>query len=145
MKIEFEITNKPTLVQLNTFGEEAYIFYLEGILKIFIQNYLFFNQPGILLIEYAISINNWLNKIKTGNLLDFTYETMDHPKPIFSFIHIENGYYKIKSIWEENEITKLLNKEDIINGFEKYLNNLDRILKMNFNINLEKCLNYKIF
>ncbi len=70
---------------------------------------------------------------------------MDHPKPIFSFIHIENGYYKIKSIWEENEITKLLNKEDIINGFEKYLNNLDRILKMNFNINLEKFLNYKIF
>jgi hypothetical protein len=136
MKIEFEITDFPIGEQIKYTTA-----YLEGILKIYIRSILFFNQPGILLVEYAIVINKWLNKVKEGAIIDFVYDTMDHDQPILSIILVKNEYYKIDSIWKEEEVNTLLSKAELINVFEKYLNDLNHNLKMKSNINLRDIIN----
>ena len=67
MKIEFEITDIPNEEQ-----KKYPVAYLEGILKIFVCNKIFFDQSGILLIEFAISLTPQLsngNSIKVRSKL----------------------------------------------------------------------------
>ena len=135
MKVEFEIISIPE-------GEQKKYptAYLEGLLKILINNIIFFNQSGILLIEFAIFIVKWLDRIKVGEFVDFTFDTMDNDEPIISLKYVKGDYYRIESIWQDIEVTELLSKEEIINGFEKYLVNLEVELKIKTGIELNRIL-----
>jgi hypothetical protein len=135
MKIEFEIISIPE-------GEQKKYptAYLEGVLKILINNAIFFNQSGMLLIEFAIFIDKWLDKIKVGECLDFVFETMDNDESIISLNYVKSDFYRIGSIWQEVEVTELLSKEQIINAFEKYLVNLETELKLKTGTELNRIL-----
>lgn len=136
MKIQFEITNIP-----NSKQSKYPCAYLEGILEIHINNILFFNQSGILLIEFAIFINRWLKRIKKEKLDDFNFETMDYDEPILTLNYVEKNFYRIFSIWQEIEIPALLAKDEIIAAFDKYLSDLKIELKIILGIELENILN----
>ncbi len=132
MKIDFEITDFPIEEQ------KKYITaYLEGVLKITINDVVFFDQSGILLIEYAKCVSKWLAKIKLGKIVDFTYETMDNDESILSIIHVKDNFYRIDSIWKTNEVIQLINKNEIIKEFDAFLDNINDVLKIRFNLNLK--------
>ncbi|MBP7260556.1 MAG: hypothetical protein KBB37_04650 [Bacteroidia bacterium] len=135
MRVEFEITDIPKEEQ-NKYPTS----YLEGILKIFVNQVIFFNQSGILLIEFAIFIDRWLKSIKNGEFIDLTYDTMDNDEPIFSLKYVKGDLYRIESIWQEAEVLELLSKEDIVVTFEKYLKNLEYELKLKTGIELNSIL-----
>lgn len=135
MKVEFEIISIPK-------GEQKKYptAYLEGLLKIIIDNIIFFNQSGILLIEFAILIDKWLERIKLDEFADFIFETMDNDEPIISFEYVKGDFYRIESIWKETEVVELILKEEIINAFEKYLVNLEVELQLKTGIELKRIL-----
>lgn len=135
MKIEFEITDIPNEEQ-----KKYPVAYLEGILKIFVCNKIFFDQSGILLIEFAISINNWLRNIKQGEIVDFIYLSMDNDEPILFINHVVDNNYKINSIWQEVEVSEFLIMEDIVIEFENFLDDLAIILKLTAKIELNSIL-----
>ena len=131
MNVDFEIMEIPK-------GEQKKypIAYVEGILKVFVGNVLFFNQSGILLIELAISIRKWLVNMNGDNNLNFIYVSMDNDSPILTINYAHDNYYRIHSIWQEINILEFLLKEDIIAGFEKYLEDLEEALKLKAGIEL---------
>jgi len=134
MLIDFEITEIP-----NDEHKKYAIAYLEGNLKITIGNTVFFSQAGILLIEFAIVITKWLDKIKSGELSDLVYETMDHDEPIISIIYVKNSCFKIDSIWKEkNILPAIIELNELTNAFLKYLDRLSKELKIKYDINLNK-------
>lgn len=135
MKVEFEIISIPE-------GEQKKYptAYLEGSLKIMFNSIVFFNQSGILLIEFAILIDKWLERIKVDEFADFIFETMDNDEPIISFEYVKEDFYNIESIWKETEIIELISKTEIINAFEKYLVNLELELKLKTGIELNRIL-----
>lgn len=121
MKIKFEIIDIPEVEQL-----KYPTAYLEGELVIWINGVLFFNQAGILLIEFAIFINRWLYSIRKGKIIGLNYDSMDNEEPIITLNYVGNKLYRIHSIWQEAEIFDLLRIEDIVCEFELYLDNLDK-------------------
>lgn len=135
MKVEFEIISIPE-------GEQKKYptAYLEGLLKILINNIIFFNQSGILLIEFAILIDKWLDRVKVNEFADFTFETMDNDEPIISLNYVKGNSYRIESIWKETEVAELISKKEIINAFEKYLVNFEDELKSKTGIELSRIL-----
>lgn len=131
IRIKFEITDFPKEEQ-----KKYPTLYLEGILKIYINEITFFDQSGILLIEFAIFINSWLNSVKKGEFVDLTYNSMDNDEPILSFNYVKDNYYRIYSVWQETEVSELLIKENLIVEFEKYLVYLSNELKSKEGIDL---------
>ncbi|MFN7046001.1 MAG: hypothetical protein ACK4M1_12460 [Flavobacterium sp.] len=131
IRIRFEITDIPKEEQ-----KKYPTLYLEGILKIYVNEITFFDQSGILLIEFAIFINRWLNIIKKGEYVDLIYNTMDNDEPILSFNYVKDNYYRIYSVWQETEVSELLIKENIVVEFEKYLVYLNNELKSKEGIDL---------
>lgn len=134
MRIEFEIND------LLNKDQNYIVSYLEGNLKIFVKGILFFDQTGIPLIEFALFIKKWLEKVKLGNAVDFVYETMDHEQPILLLSKTNDEFYKIDSIWKEAEVYFILSKEEIIFGFEEYLDVLKISLIQTVGIRLEDVL-----
>ena len=135
MKVEFEIISIPE-------GEQRKYptAYLEGSFKIMFNNIIFFYQPGILLIEFAILIDKWLERNKLDEFADFIFETMDNDEPILSFEYVKADFYRVESIWKETEVDELIPKKEIINAFEKYLVDLEAELKLKTGIELNRIL-----
>jgi len=135
MKLEFEIKSTPE-------GEQKKYptAYIEGFLTILINNVIFFNQPGTLLIEFAMLIDKWLDKVKVDEFANFTFDTMDNDEPILSFDYVKGDFYKIDSIWKDAEVEELISKQEIINAFEKYIDTLEVELKLKTGIELSRIL-----
>jgi len=132
MEIKFKITDVPKEEQ-----KKYPTAYLEGILTIFVNEVLFFNQSGVLLIEFAIFINRWLNSIKKGDFADLNFETMDNDEPILSLTYVKDNLYGIYSVWQESEVSNLLDKENVVAVFEKYIEDLRNELKLERGIELD--------
>lgn len=130
MKIDFEITKTPLGEQWKY--PKAYI---EGRLQISVDEIMVFDQPGILLIEFASFVRRWLNLVKSLGAYKFVYETMDHDEPIFVLDRFD-GSYKISSIWQETDIQTLLSEADVVTAFENYLIDLTKILKAEMGLEL---------
>jgi len=93
------------------------------------------------LVEYAICIRQWLDRIKLGEPVDFVYKTVDYDEePILIIKDIGEGLYKIDSIWKEKDINSLLSEQDIIQAFEKYLCTLNNEINLRFHLNLSDFL-----
>lgn len=131
-----------TITDLPQKGLERYtIAYVEGSLQIKINNNIFFDSEGILLVELARYIHQWL--LETNNFQDFIYETMDYEEPIIKFIHLGNDLYKAESIWQKQEIKDLITKPELIECLSKYIENLRVTLKSEHGIRLEDYLEVK--
>ena len=140
MKIQFTLTDF-----FNDNDRKYMLAYIEGILIIYIENTLFFNQPNILLAEFAYLSNKWINNIKMNKYTDFIYNSMDYDEPILSILHTHNDYYKINSIWQEKDVKNEIKANIIVNELENYIKILQGKLKENFNISEEEYFDYVLF
>ena len=131
MRIEFKITELPKADK-----KKYLIAYLSGELIIIFDDVLFFKEPDILLAEFAVCILKWLKKANSGNYENFVYETMDHDEPIIQMIYTPNNSFKIDSIWKNKAINNLHKAEEIVSGFEKFIENFKKELLVKYNINL---------
>lgn len=135
IKIEFNITELPTEDR----RKEKYLDVdIDGTLKVFIDNDLFFDGE-ILLVHFAIFVKRWLNKINKKEMPDFAYESdvYEDEGIILGFTHVGKSKYKIDSIWKKKEVKNFINKKNLVNAFEKYLNELDLTLQVKCQISLE--------
>jgi hypothetical protein len=135
MKIRFEITSVPTKEQARYL-----VAYFEGVLSIYVDEILFFHQPGIPLIEFAKSVHSWLVDSKTNEQAEFSYESMDFDEPILLIQYFEDDRYKLDSIWKEKDFVRFLSKDEIVGAFEEYLKNLSQVVEQGMKINLESFL-----
>lgn len=137
MKIEFEITEVPKSEQMKYATA-----YVEGELKITVSNHLFFCQPGILLIELASFMKNWLDRVKRGHHEDFVYETMDHDEPIITIRYVDENGLEIDSIWRETQSSECVLVMEVTKAFENYLSELEKALENLSGIRLQDVLDH---
>ena len=105
---------------------------VEGSLKIAIGNKVFFDEEGILVLELALALMKWIEKIQSGNMVDFYYESMDYEdKPILVFMQ-NNSIWKVYSVWQVFPDENKLSLEEIIYISKKYITELLEYLKDNF-------------
>lgn len=97
---------------------------VEGILIVRFDDEVFLSEDGILLLELAKDLSNWL---KIGG--DFAYYSMDYEDgPILSFKEA-GGFWEVRSSWSEyacNGIDMLA----IVNGVESFISSLAFDLKL---------------
>ena len=120
MKIQFEITSIP-----NSDQKEYFVAYLEGVLKIFLRGELFFNATDILVAELGISLSKWAGKIGRGEFTDFHFETMDSDdSPILAFKYNGKSGFLVESVWQEFEWKEPIDKTDLLEEIERFLEQL---------------------
>lgn len=134
MQITFGITRVPDASQ------ESYpVAYLEGRLQIAIGKVVFFDEPEIPLIEFAISAHEWLRNARKGQVEDFVYLSMDHEEPIITFRPVGDGLFSPHSIWQ-SAVAAPVNTNDLGEAFETYIAALQEALKTQGNIDFDSLL-----
>ncbi|GAA5107651.1 hypothetical protein GCM10023211_09000 [Orbus sasakiae] len=97
---------------------------IEGSLFISLENKVIFSESGILLLELAKQLNDWLKDPQ----YDFEYYSMDYEDgPILFFKRDGIECWKIGSVWME-EIYSSIDIFEIINASKKFIDKLCRQL-----------------
>lgn len=106
----------------------------EGSLKITIGENIFFDEEDILLLELVVALIRWINKIKSGEMIDFYYESMDYEeRPILAFM-LNNNSWQLYSVWEVFADDSNFSIEEILYAANKYIIALQTHLKTNFGL-----------
>ncbi|UMY66524.1 MULTISPECIES: hypothetical protein [unclassified Flavobacterium] len=134
MQITFDITRVPDASQ-----QRYPVAYLEGRLQIAIGPVIFFDEPEIPLIEFAISAYEWLRNTRNGQVEDFVYLSVDHEEPIITFRRVADGLFSPHSIWQL-EAAEPINANDLGVAFETYIAALQDALKTQRNIDFDSLL-----
>jgi hypothetical protein len=93
---------------------------VEGQLIIYIDNKIILSEKGILLLELAKQLKNWINNSDN----DFYYESMDYEEaPILLFRHISLNNWQISGVWM-NEIYSNIKLSDLIVASNKFIEKL---------------------
>lgn len=138
IKFEYSILRKELSNEIILQKNNKLLADIEGKLKIHIGEILFFEDEYLLLLEFAVDLQKWLNNINNGNYEDFTYTTMDYDEgPILEFKKTNKKSWYINSVWSSLQ-----------NGLEVELNQLIESAKL-FLIEIDKDLfelyNFHIF
>lgn len=113
---------------------------VEGRFQIYINNQLFFDEEGILVLELAYTLIEWIEKIKFSNIIDFYYESIDYEdKPLLKFTQ-NNNMWRVDSVWGLFVDRSNLSSEEIINVSQQYIAELLNYLKINFEFDFLKFL-----
>lgn len=109
--------------------EDSYYSDLDGDLKIYIDDNLFFFSDYILLSEFCLYIMIWLKNMELGEVNDFYYKTMDSDdEPIFALYKQDDYSFVSESAWELYKSLELINTDDITGEFFKYVNDFRKEL-----------------
>ncbi len=106
---------------------------IEGDLKIYLNDSLFFNDPMMTIVELAVELKKWLSKpIGTS----FKYETIDDEEEnILNISAISDNQFTFNSAWQETEFKDTFNREEVISFVSSYINyvvsSIDKELKAN--------------
>ena len=130
MKFIFEITdvNRELLIK-------APYAALDGNLTIDINQWLFFNEEGISLLELAIYIIGWLREIEAGIYTDFDYSADDYQEnPVLHFYNLDNKHYIISSAWVNSETEIRLEVTEIVQCFNTFLQELEGAIQQEYGV-----------
>lgn len=119
MRIEFDITEVPHDQQ-----RDLTMVYLEGDLRIYIHERLFFNQPYVMLMEFAFFAKKWIDDLRQNPSTEFIYTTMDHEEPVLTVLHSSNGEFKFESIWQEVEVLETVPASEVMPAFTTFFDAL---------------------
>ncbi|ACV63662.1 hypothetical protein Dtox_2901 [Desulfofarcimen acetoxidans DSM 771] len=112
---------------------------IEGSLNISINGNDFFQEDYILLLEFAIAISTWLEKVEKGIFQDFVYETMDYSEgAIIEFNQKNDRTWVVTSIWGNDNIATNLCIQDIIIAVKDFLTTFQKNIYKTYSINLNK-------
>ncbi|MEP3475822.1 MAG: hypothetical protein ABJN57_06365 [Hyphomicrobiales bacterium] len=120
MKIDFKITTLPQ-------GPESYqlIANTEGQLIIYDEEKILFSQDGILLVEFARILSEWLQNYESNLKKDFFYSSMDfEEEPVLAFYHTSNSNFKIASNLLEVSIKEEFDEMDLKIAAKNFLKQL---------------------
>lgn len=99
---------------------------IEGDMEIVINNRTFFSEKYLLLLEFGIEVNKWLVRVKSNEVVDFSYETMSFNEgPILEFTQTSEGNWRIFSQWQEFDCTQNIPQNVLIDSVEKFLTELE--------------------
>jgi len=119
-------------------GSRKLIATIEGELIIRTQDVVVF-QEDVLLLEFTLALQAWINQILTGENTNFSYQTMDFDEgPILAFIYIEGNSWRITSIWARNEspmidiMSLIVASEEFMQFFSNSLYKMYRIRPEHF-------------
>ncbi|MBD8068821.1 hypothetical protein [Bacillus sp. PS06] len=115
--------------------------FIEGDLKIYLHERLYFHDPYINVAEFGNQLGKWLNKVQQGLLEQMNYTSIDHDEVIMSFTYERADTWRIHSIWQEFESDKLISTENLVEGVKNYLVDLNHELhKIKYCIKMDKYL-----
>ena len=98
---------------------------LDGDLTIIIKDSVFLDD-AISLLDFALYINSWLIKVRSGSLPDFDYSSDEYTEnPVLRLTKIDSHYYEIHSAWAVNHSEIILGLGAITHCFESFLRELD--------------------
>lgn len=97
---------------------------VEGRLSIEIDGIIFFQEPGILLLELAEALIPWIQGVNFDGEADFYYASMDfEEEPIVSFNYKKNAeVYKLGSVWGSGDFD--VRKGDLVNAAMLFISEL---------------------
>ena len=99
---------------------------IEGELEIDVDNRSFFSEKYFLLLEFGIELSKWLNKIKSDDVVDFSYETVSFNEgPILEFIQSSEDSWRILSQWQKFECNYKIPQDVLMSSVEKLLAELE--------------------
>ena len=111
---------------------------VEGKLSIFVNRKLFFDEENILLLELAIILHRWHERIERDEIIDFYYESMDYEdKPILQFVHGDRLDWYLSSVWQKFSCISQISLEELIQAVECYIFNLKYELQVKYNLAVE--------
>ncbi|MBA2662073.1 MAG: hypothetical protein H0U74_07230 [Bradymonadaceae bacterium] len=90
-----------------------------------IQNVVFLNMEGILLVEFAIELAKWLRQVREGRFRNFYYASMDFEiEPIFAlFFNDSWDGFVPASVWSDKQ-PSVISPDTAICAAEKYIREL---------------------
>lgn len=110
---------------------------VEGNLTITLGKNIFFNKEYILLLELAVALIRWVNKIKSGEIANFHYESMDYEdEPILAFIINDDQTWRLYSVWETFTNSSHISSEELLQATKKFIAELIIYLKTNFGLDM---------
>jgi hypothetical protein len=99
---------------------------IEGELEIIVNNQNLFSEKYLLLLEFGIELNKWWAKVKSNEIVDFSYETMSFNEgPILEFTHTSEGNWRIFSQWQEFDCKHKIPQNVLMSSVEKFLMELE--------------------
>lgn len=112
--------------------------YVEGDLRICVNDKLFFEQEGILLVELYVQFKEWICA-KNKFLKDFSYQSMDfEEKHVLEFIEREDGTWYIHSEWENfNAQDSRFSLLDLEQAIELFFISLEKEIQRTFSLNIK--------
>ncbi|GAA4498240.1 hypothetical protein GCM10023172_14800 [Hymenobacter ginsengisoli] len=129
MRFVFNIT------QVN---KEALIKYpyaaLDGDLIVLIEDSVFFDD-GISLLDFALSIQSWLAKVRIGFLADFDYSSDEYTEnPVLHLTKLDSHHYTIYSAWATNYPETILGLGEITHCFHNFLSELNATIQQEYGV-----------
>lgn len=99
---------------------------IEGDLEIVINNRTFLSEKYLLLLEFGIEVYKWLTRVKSNEVVDFSYQTMSFNEgPILEFTQTSEGNWRIFSQWQEFDCTQKIPQNVLIDSVDKFLAELE--------------------
>jgi hypothetical protein len=111
---------------------------LDGDLTIIIKDSVFLDD-GVSLLDFALSIQSWLAKTRTGSIDDFDYSSDEYTEnPVLYLTKVDNHYYTISSAWAANYPETILSLGEITHCFNAYLNELNLTIQQEYGVGFSK-------
>lgn len=115
--------------------------YIEGLLDIYQNEKLFFQEPYVNLAEFGIELGKWFRKVQSGLRENMKYETIEHDEAIIDFFYEGNEQWRIFSIWQKFESTEYAGTTSLVDAVERYLRQLnDELHEIRYPITLDEFL-----
>lgn len=136
MRFRYVITDLPH----ETGGYNVAAF-TEGRLSIEQMGTMFLDAEGILLVEFAIVIYEWLLKANAGECADLYYASMDfEDEPIFALkYNPTTDTLSLESVWAMSDVPDV-SRADAVSSAQNYLRQLSSELRERLRVDLDAIL-----
>ncbi len=117
----------------------------EGRLTIALNNSIFLDVDGILLVEFAVVLARWLSAVRRGEKPDLYYASMDfEEEPIFALRYDdERKSFTTESVWSRQEPVAIKDSE-AVRAAQEYIGRLATYLAERSDVNLHAIIDAAI-
>jgi|GEM_PF-1357579 len=106
---------------------------IEGSLTIQVNGEVFFDEPGVLLLEFGVDLARWDLAIGRGRRATFQYVTMSYGEgPILIVRPRADGRVDLDSPWKRTRTPVTVDEEALRHAITMFLDTLDRDLELRY-------------